>query len=153
MALARGDAADALASLRAAWRGWQAQEAPYEAARTRELVGRACASLGDTETAALELDAAWASYRRLGAAPDLARLDQADEAVSAPRHGLTARELEVLRLVAAGHSNKRIAGQLDLSVRTIERHLANVFAKLDVGSRSEATAYSFEHGLVRTQTT
>ncbi|MDZ7801804.1 MAG: LuxR C-terminal-related transcriptional regulator [Trueperaceae bacterium] len=73
--------------------------------------------------------------------------------MSAPRHGLTARELEVLRLVAAGHSNKRIAGQLDLSVRTIERHLANVFAKLDVGSRSEATAYSFEHGLVRTQTT
>lgn len=143
VALARGDAAEALASLRIAWRGWQAFEAPYESARTRELVGRACAALGDAETAALELNAARETYRRLGAAPELARIDRA----AAPAHGLTARELEVLRLVAAGRSNKRIAGQLDLSVRTVERHLANVFAKLDVGSRSEATAYAFEHGL------
>lgn len=142
--LARGDAATALASLRAAWRGWQALEAPYEAARTRELVGRACAALNDAETAAIEREAAREAYRRLGAAPDLARIERAGR----PAHGLTARETEVLRLVAAGLTNKRIAGRLDLSVRTVERHLANVFAKLEVASRSEATAFAHEQNLV-----
>lgn len=143
--LARGDAPRALTALRAAWRGWQAIDAPYHAARARELVARACEALGDTESAAVELDAARTSYRRLGAAPDLDRID----AGVRPPHGLTARELEVLRLVASGASNKAAARDLDLSVRTIERHLANVFAKLEVSSRSEATAFAYEHGLIR----
>jgi len=141
--LAAGDAAAALTSLRRAWRGWQALEAPYEAARTRELVARACRALGDDETAALELEAVRETYRRLGAAPDLARLERL------PRDdgGLSARELEVLRLVSQGRTNKAIAGELGLSERTIERHVSNIFDKLQVASRSAATAYAYEHGL------
>ena len=141
--LAAGDAPAALEALRHAWRGWHVLEAPYEAARTRELVARACTALQDTETAALELDAARETYRRLGAAVDLERLEEARTSSS----GLTARELEVLRLVAAGHSNKTVAGELGVSGRTVERHLSNIFDKLEVSSRSAATAYAYEHGI------
>ena len=62
--------------------------------------------------------------------------------------GLTAREVEVLRLVASGRSNPQIAADLVLSEKTVARHLSNIFAKLDVGSRTAAAAYAFEHGLV-----
>ncbi len=143
VALAAGDAPAALAALRAAWRGWQALEAPYEAARARELVARACEVLQDAETAALEFEAARDGYRDLGATVDLHRLEKVDASVA----GLTARELEVLRLVAGGSSNKAIAGELGVSDRTVERHLSNIFDKLEVSSRSAATAYAFEHGL------
>ncbi len=142
--LAAGDPAAALVALRAAWRGWQALDAPYEAARTRELVGRACERLQDLDTAAIELEAARAAYLELGAAGDAARLAAADS--DAP-HGLSRRELQVLRLVAAGASNKGVAAELGLSERTVERHLSNIYVKLDVGSRSAATAYAYEHGL------
>lgn len=142
--LARGDAAAALAPLREAWRGWQGLEAPYRAARVRELLADACARVGDDETAGVERDAARRAYRRLGAATDLARVERPP----APQHGLTPRELEVLRIVAAGGSNKAVAAELGLSVRTVERHLANIFAKLEVSSRSAATAFAYEHGLV-----
>lgn len=141
--LAEKDPAAALPHLRAAWRGWVALEAAYEAARTRELVGLACASLGDADTANLELDAARIAYRRLGAAPDLARLDGGRDA----RHGLTPREIEVLHLVAAGGTNKAIAAELGLSERTVERHLSNVYDKLGVSSRAAATAFAYEHGI------
>lgn len=141
--LAENDPAAALPHLRAAWRGWVALEAAYEAARTRELVGLACASLGDADTANLELDAARSAYRRLGAAPDLARLDGGRDA----RHGLTPREIEVLHLVAAGGTNKAIAAELGLSERTVERHLSNVYDKLGVSSRAAATAFAYEHGI------
>lgn len=142
--LARDDAAAALTALRDAWRGWQALDAPYRCARVRELVGRACEALGDEEAAEVEQDAAREAYEALGAVADLRRLaGRAD-----PVHGLTARELEVLRLVAAGASNKQVAGRLSLSVRTVERHLSNIYAKLEVGSRSAATAYAHRHRLV-----
>ena len=143
VALAEGDPVTALAHLRVAWRGWQALEADYEAARTRELVGLACVSLGDADTAAFELDAARSTYRRLGAAHDMARLAGAPDR----RHGLTPRELEVLRLVTAGGTNKAIAAELGLSERTVERHLSNVYDKLGVSSRAAATAFAYEHGL------
>lgn len=141
--LARGGPAAALASLRRAWRGWQALEAPYEAARSRELVAYACEALQDAETAALELDAARHAYRRLGAAPDLKRLT---------RHlgghaSLTTRELQVLGRVAAGSSNKAIAAELGVSPRTVERHLSNIFDKLGVRTRTAAAAYAYEHGM------
>ena len=139
----RGDAAGALDSLRFAWREWLALEAPYEAARARELLARACEALGDRESARLEFEAARKVYLELGASPDAARLSGS----SATEHGLTGRELEVLRLVAAGKTNKRIAADLGLSVRTVERHLSNIFTKLELSSRSAATAYAFEHGL------
>jgi DNA-binding CsgD family transcriptional regulator len=146
VALARGDFRAALAPLREAARAWQALDVPYEAARARALVSRACHALGDEDAAALELDAARDAFQRLGAAIDLAALDHAGRA--ADDHGLTARELEVLRRVAAGATNKAIAAELVLSERTVDRHVSNIFVKLRVTSRAAATAYAYEHRLV-----
>jgi DNA-binding CsgD family transcriptional regulator len=143
VSLAAGDPSGALVALRHAWRVWDEAQAPYEAARARALMGAACRELGDEDAAALELDAARRAFAELGATRDLARLDGDDVS-----HGLTARELEVLRLVAAGHTNKAIAAELVLSERTVDRHVSNIFAKLRVSSRSAATAYAYEHQLV-----
>jgi DNA-binding NarL/FixJ family response regulator len=128
---------------------WQEIEAPYEAARTRVLIGLACRAVGDHDTAALELEAARSVFAELGAAPDLARVDSlAPRKDTADTHGLTARELQVLRLVAAGRTNKAIAAELVVSERTIDRHVSNIFTKLRVSSRAAATAYAYEHRLV-----
>lgn len=149
VALAEDDARAALPPLRRAFEGWQHVEAPYEAARVRVLLGMACLALGDTEGGGLELEAARSVFERLGAAPDLAHIDGVDTELSTQRpHGLTPRELEVLRLVAAGKTNKAAAAELCLSERTIDRHLSNVFTKLDVSSRAAATAYAYRHGLI-----
>jgi DNA-binding CsgD family transcriptional regulator len=142
--LAEGDAQSALVSLRRAGDIWHALEAPYEIARTRMLVGEACRALGDEEAAELELEAARGIFERLGAKPDLARL--ASRAADA--HGLSRRELEVLRLVASGKSNREIAAALFISEHTVARHLQNIFSKLDLSSRAAATAFAFEHDLV-----
>ena len=146
--LAEGDAAAALASLRRALETWQRLEALYEAARVRELVGLACSALGDEDTAALELEAARAAYTELGARPDLVRIGSLAGHAPGDAHGLTERELEVLRLVAAGETNKAIAAELVLSERTVDRHVSNIFAKLGVSSRAAATAHAYEHGLL-----
>ena len=147
--LAEGDARSALVSLRHAWQLWHDLEAPYEAARARLLVGLACRALGDDDTAAMELEAARGVFARLGAAPDLGRIDALTRpAVSGGAHGLTARELEVLRLVAAGKSNREIAAALVISEHTVARHVQNIFAKLRVSSRTAAGAFAFEHDLV-----
>jgi DNA-binding NarL/FixJ family response regulator len=145
-----GDAAGALGPLRRSFAAWQEIGAPYLAARVRVLVGRACRALGDRDGEALEREAAGAVFERLGAAPDLERLEAPAEAdgATARRHGLTARELEVLRLVAAGLTNKAIAKQLFVSEKTVDRHVSNIFGKLDVSSRAAATAYAYEHGLI-----
>lgn len=149
VSLAEGDARAALVSLRQAARMWQELEAPYEAARARALVGWACRSLGDDDAAELELEAARAVFTELGAAPDLARLDSLFvPPASGDTHGLTPRELEVLRLVAAGKSNREIASALVISEHTVARHVQNIFAKLDVSSRAAAGAFAFEHDLV-----
>jgi DNA-binding NarL/FixJ family response regulator len=146
--LAEGDARAALATLRHAWTAWQEMEAPYEAARVRVLVGLACRQLGDEETAAMELDAARWVFHELGAAPELARVEQLSR-VAAPKAagGLSAREVQVLALVAAGNSNRAIAAELFLSEKTVERHVSNILTKLGVGSRTAAAAYAFEHGI------
>ena len=144
--LAAGDAARALPALRRAWRVWEELEAPYEAARVRLLVGAACRELGDHDAAALELEAARHAFAALGAAPDLARVEAL--AGDGVQHGLTPRELEVLRLVAEGRTNRAIADQLVLSERTVERHITNTFAKLRVSTRAAATAYAYEHRLL-----
>ncbi|MEJ2357949.1 MAG: response regulator transcription factor [Deinococcales bacterium] len=143
--LASGDPTAALVALRSAWRGFQAWDAPYPSARTRELIGRACLALGDRDSAALELQAAREGYAALGATADLARLEA--HGVADGDLGLTRRERQVLRLVAAGASNKAVAAELGVSERTVERHLSNVFDKLGVSSRTEAAAFAFRHGI------
>ena len=149
VALAQGDARAALTALRRALSTWQELEAPYEAARARALVGQACRSLGDDDTAALELEAARAAFEDLGAKPDLIRVRSLIEPSSATdTHGLTARELQVLRLVAEGKTNRAIATELVLSERTVDRHVSNVFGKLGVSSRAAATAFAYEHQLL-----
>jgi DNA-binding CsgD family transcriptional regulator len=146
--LADGDARAALVSLRRAAHLWQELEAPYETARARAVIAAACQALGDDDAAELELEAARGSFRELGAAPDLARLDSQETSSLDASHGLTPRELEVLRLVASGKSNREIAAALVISEHTVARHVQNIFAKLGLSSRSAATAFAFEHQLV-----
>jgi DNA-binding CsgD family transcriptional regulator len=146
--VARGDARSALGPLRGAIDVWQQLEAPYEIARTRVLVGVACRALGDDEAAALELEAAHAAFEELRAVPDAARVAALTSSVPGRPHGLSARELEVLRLVAAGRSNREIAAELVISEHTVARHLQNIFAKLDVSSRTAAASFAFQHQLV-----
>jgi ATP/maltotriose-dependent transcriptional regulator MalT len=147
--LAEGDARAALGSLRHAFEIWQQVEAPYPAARARELVGLACRALGDDEGAELELEAARDVFKRLSAAPDLARITTLTKGISPARpHGLTRRELQVLRLLAAGKTNKAIAAELFVSRRTVDRHVSNLFGKLDVVSRAAATSYAHTHKLI-----
>ena len=149
VALAEGDAGAALASLRVACETWGELAAPHERARARALLALACRALGDEETAALELEAARAVLEQLGARPAVAWVDSltATGAPDRDDHGLTARELEILRLVAAGRSNREVAAALVISERTVARHLQNIFAKLRVSSRTAASAYAFEHDL------
>jgi len=143
--LADGHPDAALAPLRRAFRVWHEVGAPYIAARLRLLISRACRALDDRDTAALELDLARAVFERLGAAPDLAALAPGSRETPA---GLSPRELEVLRLVAAGKTNKTIARELCLSEKTIDRHVSNIFVKTNVASRAAATAFAYQHGLM-----
>jgi DNA-binding NarL/FixJ family response regulator len=147
--LADGDTRDGLAALRRAWQVWRELDAPYEAARVRVLIGLGCRTLGDEEAAAMELDAARRVFAQLGAAPDLARVETLTQAATdTQRHGLTARELQVLRLVATGRTNHAIAADLVLADKTVDRHVTNIYAKLGVSSRAAATAYAYQHRLL-----
>ena len=148
VALAQGDPRSALAALRRAEEIWRELEFPYEEARVREQVGVACRALGDEETALLELEAAGAAYRDLGARPDSARVELLFESTPGGDSGLTKRELEVLWHLASGDTNKEIAADLVLSERTVDRHVSNLFAKLGVSNRAAATAYAYEHQLL-----
>jgi DNA-binding NarL/FixJ family response regulator len=147
--LGGGDARAALAALREATAAWEIVEAPYEAARTRVLIARACQLLGDRDSADIEYDAARHVFRQLGAAPDLARMDTASPAQNpASASGLSARELEVLRSLVTGKTNRAIADELCISEKTVARHLSNIFNKLGLSSRAGAIAYAYEHDLV-----
>jgi DNA-binding CsgD family transcriptional regulator len=147
--LVEGDARAALIELRRAYLVWRELEAPYDAARVRVLIGLACRALGDEDTAALELEVARGVFAHLGAAPDLAHLDSlARRARALHTHLLTPRELQVLRLLATGETNRAIAAELVVSERTVDRHVSNILAKLGVPSRAAATAYAYQHQLV-----
>jgi len=135
--IASGAPGEAIRSLRSALTIWRDLNAPYEAARTQALIGRACEALGDRDGAALELDAANKILVRLGATSAPARTPG----------GLSAREAVVVRLLAAGKSNRAIAAELFISERTVARHVSNIFTKLGVSTRAAATAYVYEHGL------
>jgi DNA-binding NarL/FixJ family response regulator len=154
VALADGDARGAIDALRRAQGVWERVGAPYLGARIRLLLARAFRALGDEDGAALELDAAKRVFVQVGAAPDV----RAAEHMAAPAttaagpandtHGLSAREVEVLRLVASGRTNKVIAGELFLSEKTVDRHVSNIFAKLNVSSRAAATGWAYQHHIM-----
>jgi DNA-binding CsgD family transcriptional regulator len=148
VALADGAAATALNFLRTAWTTWCDLDVVYEAARTRVLIALACRDLGDEDTATMDLRSARQTFAELGAEPDVARVD----ALLAPSPGdasspLTGREAQVLQLVAAGKTNRQIAEDLVISEKTVARHIANIFLKISVSSRSAATGYAYQHGL------
>lgn len=146
LSLAEDEAEAAVAPLRAAQSGWMALDAPYETARTRLLIAQACRALGDLESAEREEEAARKTLADLGARALLDRL--ADTPASAAAHGLTARELEILQLLATGMTNQDIADQLYLAVRTVDRHVSNILTKLAVPSRTAAAAFAYQHHLV-----
>jgi DNA-binding NarL/FixJ family response regulator len=146
--LSEGDSRAALTSLRTAHNSWRDLEAPHPGARVRVLIGIACLDLGDGASAKLEFEAARGVFEELGAVPDLERVVLL---AGSPRAAgaLSPRETEVLTLVAAGKSNRAIASELFISEKTVARHVSNIFKKLRLSSRAEATAYAFKHGLVR----
>ncbi|GAA4065799.1 LuxR C-terminal-related transcriptional regulator [Agromyces indicus] len=144
--LAFGDVAGARQAAADAASRFDAIGAPYDAARCRVIAGRALLGLGDRGSADAEFRAAREVFQRLSAEPALADLA---ELMGSRRTGtLTAREVEVLRLVSTGLTNRSIAARLTLSERTVERHLSNIFGKLGISSRAAATAYAYENGLV-----
>jgi ATP/maltotriose-dependent transcriptional regulator MalT len=153
--LSEGEPAAAGAVLRRAWTAWQDLDSPYQAARVRVLLGLACRELGDRDSAAMEFDAAEWVFGHLGAVPDLARLAALAGPVPTPAPAtpgaagaLTARERQVLALVATGRSNRAVAAELLVSEHTVARHLQNIFAKLAVTSRTAAVAFAHDHGLI-----
>lgn len=143
LALAEGEGDPALSALRTASRTWQTLRCPYEEARSRTLLSRACRLVGDEEAAAIEESAARRLLEQLGVEPSVLLAQRTE-----PAHGLSERELEVLRLVATGRTNQEIADELYLAVKTIDRHVGNILAKLAVSSRTAATAFAYEHGLI-----
>ena len=147
--LAKQESSAALAPLRHSIRLWRELSAPFETARARVLLGKACRGQGDHASAELEFLAARSVFQELGAKPDLERLDAI--IVKTTRGGggsLSAREIEVLSLVATGKTNRAIAKKLVISEKTVARHVSNIFVKLDVSSRAAATAYACRHNLI-----
>lgn len=142
------DDTNACATLRHAAERWHALDVPYEVATARLLLGMACRKLGDDDGATVSFEAARAIFDRLGAQPDVAPEESERDKDRPLPKGLTRREVEVLRLVAAGASNKDVAGALCISQKTVSRHLSNIFTKIGVSSRSAATAFAFSHHLV-----
>lgn len=147
VSLADGELSAALSTLRLALRGWQELEAPYDAARTRMILVETYRALGDDGAARLELDAARDAFRRLGAPADGPDFAGTTDGSDRPG-GLTDREIQVLRLVATGRSNREVAEVLFLSERTVHRHLSNIFAKLGVSTRTAAVGFAYDRGLV-----
>ena len=146
--LAEGDTAAAMEDLRTAINGWRALSLPYEEAQTRLLVGTATGALGDEEGGRLEIDAARAIFDRLGTRVEVSRVDIPSRDGPTTPTMLTEREIEVLRLAAGGKSNRAIASVLHISEHTVARHLQNIFAKLDVSSRTAATSFALKRGLL-----
>lgn len=151
VSLSEGDPSSALSASRKAWMLWRELDVPYEAARSQVLISQACLALDDRDSAEIELEAARRTFEQLGARPDVIRV-QTSGALATSACGLTNRELQVLRLVATGRTNRSIADELGLSEKTVARHISNIFNKLDLSSRAAATAYAFEHNLMERTT-
>jgi DNA-binding CsgD family transcriptional regulator len=136
--LAQDRTVEAMGLLRLAFNHWQALDVPYEAARTRMLLAEGYRALGDADAAEREAAAAQACFDRLG-------VRSRETTVPA---GLTVREVEVVRLIAAGKSNRGIATELVLSEKTVARHLSNIFTKVGATSRAGVAAFAYDSGLL-----
>lgn len=149
LSLSLGNPHQALEYLLTAYSIWEELEAPYETARTRVLIGKASREIGDLDASIMELEAALWTFNELNAKPDIEITDKLLRNRNMPKSGgLSNRELEVLQLIAGGKTNKYIASKLYISERTVERHVSNIFNKLNVSSRSAATAYAFKNQLL-----
>jgi len=147
--LAENEPRNALVSLRRGWMRWRDLEAPYEAARVRVPISLACRALADEDGAEMELDAARSVFEGLAAAPDVRRVVKLSQVeASRAAGGLTAREVQVLSLIATGKTNRAIATELVISEKTVASHVSHIFTKLNLTSRAAATAYAYEHDLV-----
>ncbi len=142
------DDRSACATLRQAADHWSELGVPHELATARMLQGAACRQAGDLDGASASFEAAGALFEHLGAGLDIRDLRDISSLVTELPAGLTGREVEVLRLVASGKTNKEIAAKLSLSDKTVARHLSNIFTKIDVTTRSAATAFAFAHHIV-----
>ena len=147
--VATGDALPALAELRIALAGWEGMQAPYEAARVRTTIAAAHRAIGDDGSASDELATARRTFEALGATTDVERVDRLLNARRTKNDDdvLTAREVDVIVLLATGKTNRAIATALGISEKTVARHTANIFSKLNITSRAAATAYAYEHAL------
>ncbi len=148
---AQGSAQLALQPLRVAWSGWQALEMPYEAARTQVVLARSLRAIGDVESATREAATARACFERIGAGPDVRLVDVEFGVLQGhrDRRRVTEREQQVLRRVARGRTNREIADDLFISIKTVERHLSNIFDKLGAANRAEATAIASRESLLQ----
>lgn len=138
---------DACSTLRDAVARWSDLGAPYEVATARMLLGRACHDRGDLAGSSAAFETGTEELGRLGVRVDGRGADLAPRPPALPA-GLTEREVQVLRLVAAGLTNKEVAAALYLSDKTIARHLANIFTKIGASTRAGATAFAFENDLI-----
>jgi DNA-binding NarL/FixJ family response regulator len=144
--IAAGDPGEAVTGLREAVRRWQELEAPHACARSRMLLAQAYSALGDHGAATRELDVAERTLTRLDAVVDLRRLERLRRGAGRPR-GLTPREAEILREVTRGGTNRQVADALVISEKTVARHLANIYTKLGVSTRTAAVAWARDAGL------
>lgn len=147
--LAEGKSQQALEHLQKALKLWEALQLPYESAHTRELIGQVYRVMKDKDNSEVELAAAQWVFEQLKAMPDLERISGLLKSQTHHKsHGLTLREIQVLYRVAKGKTNKYIAGELFISERTVDRHVSNIFNKLNVSSRAEATAFALKHKIL-----
>jgi DNA-binding CsgD family transcriptional regulator/Flp pilus assembly protein TadD len=147
--LAEGNVQLALEHFQKALKFWNSLNLPYESARTRELKGLVYLELNDKDNSDAELAAAQWVFEQLKAKPDLERVNRMlNRKRDHETHGLTLRELQVLQGVASGKTNKSITGELFISERTVDRHVSNIFNKLGVSSRVEATAFALRNKIL-----
>lgn len=141
--VADGDLAAAAIALRQACEIWRDLDVPYEHAQSCQLLALVCQRRGDLEGHRLEREAARTLLGRLDASPG-------PGGVAAPQAAgaLSDRELQVLRLLAEGRTNRAIAETLFISEKTVARHVSNIFNKVGVSSRTSATAWAFQHHLI-----
>ena len=138
----RGEYGPALDALQAALREYRMQRCRYETAEVYELMAAAHKALGDNDLAAADAATAQSIYRQLGLTTERVSAQLA-------QGGLTKREIEILTRIASGATNKQVAEQSFISEKTVRRHLANIYAKLGVSSRTAAVTWAYANNVLR----